>query len=168
MTYFKKVDCIEELKKQYFSLAKEYHPDINKNGLEIMQAINSEYDRLFTKYRDVHRNIRKDGGRTTYTSTTATAEAPEDFRDIINQLIILQGLQVELCGRWLWVSGETLKHKDILKTLGCKWSKAKKMWSWHFAEDGMPFYHRKNRDMGYIRETYGSQKYGYEEKLALN
>ena len=46
MTYFRNVNTLEELRKQYKELLKQYHPD-NGGSVEIMQEINSEYDRLF-------------------------------------------------------------------------------------------------------------------------
>ena len=49
--YFKAVDCIEELKKQYYRLAKMYHSDINGGGDEAMKEVNAEYSALFAKYK---------------------------------------------------------------------------------------------------------------------
>ena len=66
---------------------------------------------------------------------------------------------MELCGRWLWIGGDTRQHKERLKALGCRWSASKKLWSWHFAEDG-DTWHRGRRSMAQIREKYGSTLYG--------
>lgn len=38
--YFKEVHTIEELRKEYRSLLKKYHPDNPTGNVEIMQAIN--------------------------------------------------------------------------------------------------------------------------------
>ena len=67
----------------------------------------------------------------------------------------MDGLTVELCGRWLWIGGNTREHKDELKACGCRWSSSKKLWSWHFAEEGS-HWHRGKKSMEYIRSTYGS------------
>ena len=32
------------------------------------------------------------------------------------------GLEIEICGLWMWVGGETKKHKDALKDAGYKWA----------------------------------------------
>lgn len=50
MQYFKDDLNEEELKKEYRKLAKEYHPDVNKNpnANEIMAEINRQFDEYFT------------------------------------------------------------------------------------------------------------------------
>lgn len=155
--YFKNVDCIEELKKQYFALAKKYHSDITGGNDEIMKEINNQYAELHRRYKDVHRSFKEDKEEKTYTAETSTAETPEDFITIVMNLLNL-GLNVELCGRWLWISGETMPHKDKLKALGCRWCGGKKMWSWHYPEDSSRP-HKKAWNIEKIRNTYGSQTY---------
>lgn len=46
MTNFRKITSYEDLKKQYRTLATANHPDIGGN-VEVMKAINNEYDILF-------------------------------------------------------------------------------------------------------------------------
>ena len=45
-TYFKNVQTLEELRKQYKVLLKKYHPDNGNGSEEITKAINIEYERL--------------------------------------------------------------------------------------------------------------------------
>lgn len=159
--WFLNVDCIEELKAQYKKLCFEHHPDLHKdnpNANREMQEINDEYEKLFERYANIHRSTREDGPRT-YTAAEPTKETPQDFIRIVTELFKLDGISAELCGRWIWVSGETRKHKDRLKELGCKWSKNKQMWSWHFPEDAaMTYKGKKAWDIGRIRSTFGSEK----------
>ena len=71
---------------------------------------------------------------------------------------------MELCGRWLWIGGETKKHKDELKALGCKWSKNKEKWSWHYPEDSIKtFKGKKAWSMDAIRSAFGSERLGRDE-----
>ena len=57
MKYFTNVTTLEELKKQYKKLAKQYHPDLNGGEtVEAMKQINSEYDALFIKVKNFHVN----------------------------------------------------------------------------------------------------------------
>ena len=43
-TYFKDVQTLEELRKQYKVLLKKYHPDNGNGSEEITKAINMKYD----------------------------------------------------------------------------------------------------------------------------
>lgn len=163
--YFKAVDCIEELKKQYYRLAKMYHSDINGGGDEAMKEVNAEYSALFGKYKDIHRSVKEDSPERVYTADKKTSEAPEDFINIIAVLLNMDGLEIELCGRWVWIGGNTKEHKDSLKALGCKWSQNKQMWSWHYPEDRS--FNRKPYSMDKIRSVFGSEKYGKDEERKM-
>ena len=138
---------LDDLKAQYRKLAMLHHPD-RGGDTATMQAINNEHDELF--------RILQNGWNQTHDTYHQNTETPEEFRDIINALLRMGGITVELCGRWLWISGNTLAHKDELKAHGCRWSQTKKMWSWHHAEDGAKW-HKTNYTMNRIRTKYGSQ-----------
>lgn len=47
MKYFKNVNTLEDLRKQYKELLKKFHPDNPEGSTEATQEINSEYDELF-------------------------------------------------------------------------------------------------------------------------
>lgn len=147
MKYFENVHTLDELKKAYRRLAMKYHPD-RGGSVEIMQEINNEHDALFEQLKRQH-NASADE----YHQTTETAE---EFRDVLDILLKLDGLTVELCGSWLWIGGETRRHKDALKAAGCRWSNNKKLWYWRHPEDGSR-YHRGTRSINEIRSKYGSQ-----------
>ena len=63
-------------------------------------------------------------------------------------------LVIEICGTWVWVAGDTVTHKQTLKTYGLFWSPSKRKWYWK-----PPNYARRNRksmSMNYIRTAHGS------------
>lgn len=154
-SYFENVNCVEDLKKQYFALAKKYHSDITGGSDDRMKELNSEYADLYHACKDIHASIKADSEEKYYTAKTPTSEAPKDFINIVSFLLNLKGLEVELCGRWLWISGDTKTHKDILKEMGCRWAAEKSMWSWHYSGDASG--HRKRgTSIGQIRSMYGS------------
>ena len=148
--YFTNVTTLDQLKAEYRRLAMANHPD-HGGDTATMQRINEEYRARFEELKKAH-NAKAD-------EFHQTTEAPQEFIDIISALLKLDGLTVELCGCWLWISGDTRKHKDALKAMGCQWCSTKKVWSWHHAEDGRSYY-RGKKSMNDIRFKYGSQVFG--------
>ena len=149
MKYFNNITSLDELKKAYRRLAMKYHPDCGGSD-EIMKQINAEHDALFETLKANHNKTADE-----YHQTTETAE---EFRDIVNALLKLDGLEIELCGSWLWIGGNTKEHKDALKMMGCRWSSNKKLWYWHHEEAGRKW-RKGNTTMQEIRRKYGSQVY---------
>ena len=58
MKYFKNVETLEQLRKQYRDLLKKYHPD-NGGSEEITKEINNEYEQLFKVLKNRHSNESK-------------------------------------------------------------------------------------------------------------
>ena len=115
MMYFANVRTLEELKKAYRELALANHPD-RGGDLETMQAINAEYDKVFEQVKNIH--VNKDGEM----FTKETEETPEEFKNIIDQLLKMEGVEVEIIGCFVWLSGNTKPYKDQIKALGFRWS----------------------------------------------
>lgn len=120
-SFFHDPQTLEELKAQYHRLAFQHHPD--KGGdVETMKAINAEYDFLHGLLKNMH----KDREGTVYRQQTENQETPEAFRDMIDRLVRLPGLVVELIGSFVWVTGETKTHKEVLK----EWALSGRTTSW--------------------------------------
>ncbi len=170
INYFQNIKTIQELKKVYFSLAKKFHPDINKNQdtTAIMQDINNQYDNLFNKLKDcIDYSKFKESENSDFSSCNYTykQETSDIFRDIISKIIHLEDIEMEICGYWLWLSGDTKQYKDYLKTNGFMWSGKKFQWYWRPVEHRS--YNRKIFSMDQIREKYGSQKIQNQSNLKL-
>lgn len=140
---------LEELKKQYKKLAIQHHPDLG-GKTEDMQTINSEYDVLFNRLKNVHINSEGE----VYTSTQDSVETPEEFKDIINRIISISGITIELIGNWIWITGDTFHCKEILKSLNFRWSRNKKAWYYH--NDNYVKVSKKSFNLNDIRNMYGS------------
>lgn len=149
MKYFAACTTLDELKKEYRRLAMIHHPD-HGGDTATMQAINGEYSEAFARLKAQHNAAADEAHQTT--------ETPEEFITIISQLLRFPGLIVELCGSWLWITGETYAIKDQLKAAGCRWSSSKKAWYWHHPEEGHRW-HKGTATMSDIRTKYGSQTY---------
>ncbi len=149
MRFFTNCNTLDELKAEYRRLTKLHHPDLGGDA-ETMKAVNNEYAEVFEILKNSH-NAQADEAH-------QTTEAPEEFIEIIDKLLKLDGLDIELCGSWIWIGGNTREHKDALKAAGCRWSKNKSKWYWRHEEDGYTW-HRKGQltTMSYIRSKYGSQ-----------
>lgn len=150
MKWFSNPKSLEELKKQYKKLACKHHPDITGGSEKDMKEINAEYDILFASLKNVHVNMKGE----TYTSEETT-ETPDEFKDVINALVNLPGIKIEIIGNWIWITGNTYPHRQVLKELKFRFSKSKTAWYFHTAD------YRKNNNktftMDQIRDLFGSE-----------
>lgn len=163
MTWFNDCKTLEDLKKEYRRLAVLHHPD--KGGdLETMKLINAAHDKKFEELKRDYNAKAPDGRKTT--------ETPEEFRDLVNNIINVPDIVVEICGSWVWVSGNTKPVKTELRQAGFRWSQNKKMWYWHHVEDGAKWSRGKSTTAE-IRAKYGSEiitddgkRHTYSNRLA--
>lgn len=156
--YFTNINTLEELKKECKRLALTNHPDRGGN-VEVMKAINAEYDEIFAKVKDIHKNAKGE------TYTKENTETPDMFKDIIDQLIKMNGVEIEIIGCFIWLSGNTKEHKDQLKALGFKWHSNKKLW--YKSPEGYRRKTRKNMSMDEIRNAFGTSGTMYGESGAM-
>nr|WP_321482323.1 DnaJ domain-containing protein [uncultured Cohaesibacter sp.] len=133
----------EEITKAYKTAAKKYHPDINPAGAEMMKLVNAAYDVLKS-------------AETTETKEEAQADYGEALNTALNAVVNLEGLEIEICGAWIWVSGNTFPHKAALKSAGFRWASKKKMWN--FRPSNWKSKSRGATSMDDIREKYGSAR----------
>lgn len=151
--YFTTATTAEELKQLYKKLARDLHPDCNptKDTTAEFQEMQRQYTKAWEQLKNIHKNSEGE------TYTKESTEAPEEYMDMINRLLKIPGLFIELCGSWLWITGNTKEAKDILKSMGFKWSKNKAAWYFHFE----PYRKRskKSCSMDEIRSMYGSEAY---------
>lgn len=147
MKFFTDCKTLDELKAEYRRLIKIHHPD-RGGDVETMKQVNNDYEARFEVLKKAHNE--------THDAEHQTTETPREFIEIIEKLLRLDGLEIELCGSWLWIGGDTYSHKDELKEAGCRWSNNKKMWYWRHAEDGA-HWSRGRKSMQQIRAKYGSR-----------
>lgn len=164
--YFENVRTLEELRKQYKELLKLHHPD-NGGNLSEMQEINAEYDRLFHILKNAHENNSANYGNknTDYNNMKYDFAEDEKLREMLSKVIHFTGIDIELVGAWIWVSGNTYSCKKELKELGFKWANQKKMWYWH--SEAFRKKSRKSLSMDDIRNYYGSTRVERDPYLQL-
>lgn len=150
--YFKNCFTLEDLKKEYKRLLFLYHPDNNANGTEECQKINAEYDIMFEKLKNTHRNANNE----TYTTNTDSNENVNEFKDILNLIIHFDGIKIEIIGSWIWITGNTFPYRKEFNDLGFKWSGKKFAWYYHKEE-----YKKHNNNlynMDEIRNMFGTNE----------
>ena len=169
--YFKAdhMTTIEDCKKQYKKLILSFHPDLAaKNGLSVEEAtkacqtINAEWDYLRKHNYNIHEG--KDGGTYTDWNQDMPDDVTERYAEIIDALIKMEGVVIEICGSFLWLSGSTYDHKAEIKGLGFKWASKKRMW--YLAPQGWRKKGHRELSMGEIRSNYGSQFVGTGRQVA--
>ena len=146
---------IADIKAIYRQLASKNHPD--KGGhTENMQLINAAFEE-FCKFF--------------VSNDTLDINQVEDAHSFdfsfIDALRAMAGVIIEVCGYWVWLTGNTYAHKDQIHALGFKYSKAKKSWYWSPTINDNNF-RRGSKSMKEIRTTYGSQIIENQAQYVLN
>lgn len=85
------IRTLEELKKTYHRLCLKLHPDVGGSDEE-MKILNAEYETLFERVKNVH--VNKDGE----IYEKETQETPQEFQWLINELLKLDGIEIEIIG----------------------------------------------------------------------
>ena len=131
----------EEIKKAYRRACMKYHPDRNPSGEHMMKLINAAYDVL----RDQADELCVEGEASPYA---------EILNQALNAIMGLS-LEIEICGAWIWLSGDTRPHKELLKQNGFRWAPKKERW--FYRPDDYKSSSRGQWSMEKIREKHGSQ-----------
>ena len=144
--YFRNCNTLDELKQEYRRLALQHHPD--KGGAtETMTAINNAYE-------DAFRRVEMGAGKTT-TEVNEEWDIEQVFVEKVQAIVGLNGILIELVGRWLWITGDTFPVKNEIKAAGFFWARKKRAWFWRADEDKSVS--RKEQPLDKIRDTYGSK-----------
>lgn len=133
MTYFKDCKTIEDVKEAYRKYAKALHPD-NGGDAEEFKRMQQAYTAAYNRYKGVHR--KKAAGNTENTKKAAEDThsdytddfSAEAFASIIDKIIGLDGIDIEIVGSWIWLSGNTYPYREQIKAAGFFWSSKHKKW----------------------------------------
>jgi len=146
--FFVNCHSVDELKKEFRRLAFIHHPDKGGSN-EAMQALNTEFT---SRLSYITTSASQDD--VNYDAETETTIG-EMYRDVIEKIIHLPNIKVEICGSWIWVSGETKPVHNALKNAGLWWASKKEKWYWKPPEQPRK-HRRKPMSMSWIRQRYGS------------
>jgi len=142
------ISDLDSLKKQYFKLAKKYHPDAGGTTIQFQQ-LQAEYDSLLKK-------LLKGSSLNTEQQENEIV-IDQAIRDIINSLINIENLNVELIGKWLWISGDTYPVRTTLKQAGLTFIKKGGLPYWVYK--GVESTSRGKMSIEDIKAKYGTHKF---------
>jgi len=142
------IKSLDDLKKQYFKLAKKYHPDAGGKTAQF-QKLQSDYERLM---KDI-----LNGSDLNKEERINEEVLDTEIRNVINQLVTLEGINIELIGKWLWISGNTYPVRTALKQAGLLFIKKNGQPFWVYK--GVESKSRGKMEMDEIRKKYGTSTY---------
>lgn len=151
--YFKIYQDVSSLKKQYQTLARVFHPDLGGDE-EIMKEINNQYfDALKNKHGTTLKNVDSTDSKVyTYSfDLNVERELVDKLNEILGKKLV--GIDCEIIGTWLWITGDTKAVRIELKASALNYHKKRECWYFTAAKK-KHYYSAKGFDA--LRMQYGS------------
>lgn len=152
--YFTNCKTIDDAKNLFRKLCLTLHPDKGGNA--------SEFIKMYNEFKAFKPKETKEG---------ETFDA-EKFYNLIQNFDNLDGLIINFVGSFIWIEGDTMKHKDALKSIrleGYKpifWAKVKKAWFYS------PIDYKKKSGkvvtLESIKSKYGCKSFAAKQVVKLN
>ena len=137
--HLKELKSIDDVKSKYRQLSKSFHPD--KGGsVAIMQELNSEYQYIINCFY----TYRRDWENELYQLNKFNCQ----IAPISNTI----GVKIQIIDDTVWVTGKTFDIKELLKSLGYRFSKINK--AWYFSNIK---YYPDNYLIGDLVNIYGTR-----------
>lgn len=146
---FNHAENLEDLKRRYLKACKQFHPDCGGTDEEF-KAMNAAYEAAKTRLEWLNSDASAEHEK--------TGESASWFINHLRPIVGLAGLDIEICGYFVWVGGETYRHRKAIKAAGYKFSRSKKRW---YASPLVREDHKRRgtgATMGDIRLKYGSYR----------
>ena len=150
----------DEVKNIFRLLAKANHPDKGGDS-EKMKEIYESFEILKNQYSFLLKESKNQGFEEDENFWVIdNIEMEEAYKAISG----LDEIKIEVCGFWVWVTGNTYKHKAALKAAGFRFASKKIAWYWK--SETQKTYSRGNASLNEIRVKYGSKKAKISKKLS--
>jgi len=153
--FFEGIRTMQALRVEYKRLVKANHPDLGGDEAT-MKAINNQYEKAVEFIR-VHGEQAE--------QAKAAKEVPAEFMAAVQAVATCKGLVIELVGNWIWITGHTYEHREVLKAAGYHYASKKKAWYWHAPEDSVVSHGRKS--LNQIRMKYGCERIELDARVEL-
>lgn len=155
MNFFHDCKTTEEVRKRYQQLAMKHHPD-HGGSTEIMQEINRQYAEASARASQSNHESEEEAAH--------DRQMSEEYRQVIEAIITIEGINIEIVGNWIWVTGNTYSVRQKLKEAGLQFAGKKKAWyyrSEEYAATG------SKMTLDEIRAKYGSESVNRKSFKAL-
>ena len=144
--YFKNCKNPAELAGRYQTISQVFDFHGTPEVTPLKKEVEAEYKQVLSAFQAIQ---------------SSSSEPQEESLDEIIGRIKSLGLSGEVCGRWLWLSGNNIhSHRKQLQALGFKYSPSKRSWYWRRDEDMSP--NDNPIPLEAIREKYGSETISVE------
>jgi len=155
MKYFSNCKSVEEAKKHYRELLKQYHPDhAGQEGEEITKEIINQFNAFLKSFMTNSFNSYYEDKEW---KPEAGAETP--FQEVLQKIIDLE-CEIEIIGYWIYCFN-SYEVRDQLRELGFWFTKKHKAWVY----SGRAKLNISSREtLDQIRASKGSQKVAKQEK----
>lgn len=170
LNLFMQAGGIKKARFLYIDLIKKNHPD--KGGsVELCQLINAAFDKFLKTYTPPEQETEQETEQAKspfndYKDFSEVSDISSVLRCKIMAVAHLDGIDIELCGSWLWLTGDTKKYAKILKAAGFWFSPKKCAWYFHEGKfSHFKFKGMQELDLDDIRERHGSYRYKKEGVL---
>jgi len=165
--YFKEnYESMAQLRLHFHRLCLAMHPDKHHDDdqekwTDLFKQMYAEYENYLKVFIPQANQAEKNKG----SKQTYNFDAESEIGKAIEKMMHFAGLTLEICGSWIWISGNTYKWKSELKAMNCKWQHTKGLW--YFAGYEWKPRRAKIMDMDHIRTRYGSYTLEAEELNAI-
>ena len=148
-----------ETKQYYKKQAFKLHPDKGGSHDAFVEMQSHYLNRL--KQLDGQESTGFDNKtHKYYYNENVETELMEKITELLN--LKTNDLEIELCGTWLWISGNTKAYKDKLKALSLKWHSRRVKWYFHTKTNRKRRMSKMSFDQ--IRFAYGSKSFEAEKQ----
>lgn len=156
--FFKDCTSLDEAKKLYWSLAKELHPDVGGTK-EAFQELQGQFE----AFRPAKEK---------FTGEFEQWQAGP-YMDILEQLMKIEKITINICGSWVWLSGDTKPVKEQIKAINLEGTGYKRGFSrnksqWYFSPEGYRKLTKKKLSFDEIKDFYGNKEMESEGQVKIS
>jgi curved DNA-binding protein CbpA len=121
---------VEQATKAYKKAIFKHHPD-HGGTCESFIELQKAYELVMSSLTYTGKQYNKQKSELEDIQKNYTQELINKMMSIIEALSYSDDVSLNLCGNWIWLTGNTKPIKEKLKSLKFKFSKNKSAWYWY-------------------------------------